>query len=307
MAARRTPWWVGEKTREEKRADRMAEIGAKEAGLTERARIAATPKKTVATRRPAATPRAEAPYLPERLEEGRLGDIMRASPKELEAIYERMPETERPVHIIRGEKESYFSPGTRQEYGDLRTAMAGFRQRPAETTAAGRLSAAVKGQERKQMFEDYDIKTSAMFSPHITRGPEGEEKIPGWARELYSTGKAMSLEDPEGAIQYVEKEMARREQTQTRIDRLNAMSDEELAAYEQSLMDEPGEAVEPSAETPTPLSAAAPEKKPSSAAARLRAEYEKEYPTPIIGAKTLGRFRKAWGEREESPYVGIGR
>ena len=101
--------------------------------------------------------------------------------------------------------------------------------------------------------------------------------------------------------------MARREQTQARVDRLNAMSDEELAAYEQSLIGEPGKAVEPSEVTSTLLSEAAPKRKPSSAAARLRAEYEKEYPTPIIGAKTLGRFREAWREREESPYVRIGR
>lgn len=304
--AYRTPYWETKRIDEEKRAARLAETVAREAGLTERARIAATPKEPAATK-PVATPKAEVPFLPEKLEEGRLGDIMRASPKELEAIYERMPETERPIHVIRGEKESYFSPGTKQEYGDLRTAMTGFRQRPAETTAAGRLSAAIQGQARTQMFEDYDIKTTAMLSPHITRGPEGEEMVPGWARELYSAGKAMSLEDPEGAIRYVEKEIAKREQTQTRLDRLGEMSDSELAAYERSLMGEP-EKPAPSVEVaPTPLSAVAPKKKPGEAAARLRAEYEKEYPTPRIGAETLGQFREAWGKREESPYVRLGR
>lgn len=78
-----------------------------------------------------ARPISEVPYLPESRERGRLGDIMRASPKELRDIYERMPIEERPVHIIRGERQSYLSPGTGQEYSDLRTAMTGFRQRPA--------------------------------------------------------------------------------------------------------------------------------------------------------------------------------
>jgi hypothetical protein len=252
------------------------------------------------------TPAAEVLYLPESREKGRLGEIMRASPKELEAIYEKMPETERPVEAIRGTESTYWSPGTRQEYGDLRTAMTGFKQPPAEATAAGRLSAAIQGQARTQMFEDYDIKTTAMFSPHITRGPEGEEMIPDWARELYSAGKAMSLEDPEGAIRYVEKEIAKREQTQGRLDRLNAMSDEELATYEQSLMGEPEKVAPSAAVTPTPLSAVTPKKKPGEAAARLRAEYEKEYPTPRIGAETLGRVGEAWKARRESPYVRLG-
>ena len=291
--------------RAERRAGRMAEIEKRETGLTERARIAAaTTKKPVMAS--VETPAAEVPFLPESLEKGRLGDIMRASPKELEAIYEKMPETERPVEALRGTERTFWSPGTKQEYGDLRTAMTGFKQRPAEATAAGRLSAAIQGQARTQMFEDYDIKTTAMFSPHITRGPEGEEMVPGWARELYSAGKAMSLEDPEGAIRYVEKEIAKREQTQARLDSLSAMSDEELAAYEQSLMGEPEKATPSATVAPTPLSAVTPKKKPGEAAARLRAEYEKEYPTPRIGAETLGRVSEAWKTRRESPYVRLG-
>lgn len=74
---------------------------------------------------------AKIPYLPEEHREGRLGDIMRASPGELEKIFERMPTSERPVHAIRGTKQSWFSPGTKREYGDLRTAMTGFRPQPA--------------------------------------------------------------------------------------------------------------------------------------------------------------------------------
>lgn len=157
--AYRTPYWE-RRIDEEKRVSRLPEIEAEQAGLTERARIAATPIE----RKPVATPRAEAPYLPESLKEGRLGDIMRASPKELEAIYERTPEAERPVHLIRGAEESYFSPGTRQEYGDLRTAMTGFRQRPAtplKTAQAEQIRSDVEAQKRLRGSVESILKTRA--------------------------------------------------------------------------------------------------------------------------------------------------
>lgn len=254
-------------------------------------------------------PKAKAPYLPESLEKGRLGDIMRASPKELESFYEGLPVAERPIHVIHGEESSWTNPLTHQTYGDLRTAMTGFRQRPAETTAAARLSTAVQAQTRKQMFENYDIKATSMLSPHMVRGPEGEEMIPPQLRDIYNIGKAMSIDDPEGALKYVKKEVAAYKKTaeaEARADTFRGMSAEELSAYRQSLIG--GQQEVPATATSTPLSAAAPrKKKPGEAAARLRAEYEKEYPTPIIGAETLGRFREEWKRRKESPYVTLGR
>lgn len=87
-----------------------------------------------------ARPAPEVPYLPESREKGRLGDIMRASPKELRGIYERMPTEERPIHTIRGTEQAYWSPGTKREYGSLRTAMTGFRPRPEGERARAGLS-----------------------------------------------------------------------------------------------------------------------------------------------------------------------
>lgn len=198
--AYRTPYWETKRMEEEKRADRLAEIASREAGLTKRARVAATPA------RPAATPRAEAPYLPESLKEGRLGDIMRASPKELESIYERMPEAERPVHLIRGAEESYFSPGTRQEYGDLRTAMAGFRQRPAAVAKLGAEAEDIRyGTEFKRGLEDVLAGTVRAY------GREAETRAGEAALGLREAERGISLRDEAGvmAAAAAEAEVAR--------------------------------------------------------------------------------------------------
>lgn len=295
--------------RAERRAGRLSEIKAKQAGLTERDRVAAAATKKPIAGGAAAAPVADVPYFPESNERGRLGEIMRAGPDELRKTWGEMPAEKAPIEIIRGTERTFWSPGTKQEYGDLRTAMTGFRQRPPETTAAARLSTAVQAQTRKQMLENYDIKTASMFSPHMVRGPEGEEAIPPQLRDIYNVGRAMSIADPEGALKYVKKEVAAYKKSadaEARADTFRGMSAEELSAYRQSLIG--GQQEVPAIATPTPLSAAAPrKKKPGEAAARLRAEYEKEYPTPIIGAETLGRFREAWKRRKESPYVTLGR
>ena len=129
---------IGARIRAEKRMFRKEEASAlarsRMAEIEKRGEFALRaiekPEHT-SSRLSTARPISEIPYLPESRERGRLGDIMRASPEELRGIYERMSAKERPVHIIRGERQSYLSPGTGQEYGDLRTAMTGFRQRPA--------------------------------------------------------------------------------------------------------------------------------------------------------------------------------
>lgn len=161
--AYRTPYWETRRIDEEKRAARLAETATREAGATRRARVAATPGRSVATRS-VATPRAEAPYLPESLKEGRLGDIMRASPKELEAIYERMPEGERPIETIRGTERAFWSPGTKQEYGDIRTAMTGFRQRPAtplKTAQAEQIRSGIESERRLRGSVESILRTRA--------------------------------------------------------------------------------------------------------------------------------------------------
>ena len=137
---------VGARIRAEKRVfkeeearelarSRMAEIERR----GELALRAVEKPERASSRLSTARPISEVPYLPEsREKKGALADIMRASPKELENIYERMPEGERPVHIIRGERQSWFSPGTNQEYGNMRTAMSGFKQRPASARSEER-------------------------------------------------------------------------------------------------------------------------------------------------------------------------
>ena len=131
MAARRTSHWENQKLDARRRANRLAEIDAAAAGQNERARIAAS----VATARPTMgateTPAAEVPYLPESRRSGRLGTIMQAGPKELRKMWEEMPAEEAPIETIRGTERAFWSPGTKQEYGNLRTAMTGFKQPPA--------------------------------------------------------------------------------------------------------------------------------------------------------------------------------
>ena len=114
---------------------RMAEIESEGKFALRAIEKTAEESARLSTARPVSTarPAPEVPYLPESREKGRLGDIMRASPEELRGIYERMPTEERPIHTIRGTEQAYWSPGTRREYGSLRTAMTGFRP---QTTAA---------------------------------------------------------------------------------------------------------------------------------------------------------------------------
>ena len=95
-------------------------------------------------------PRAETPYLPEDRERGSMGKIMQASPEELRGFHERMPVQDKPIHMIRGTQQSYFNPNTRQEYGDLRTAMTGFKPRSAGLKSEERrATAGLKSQERR--------------------------------------------------------------------------------------------------------------------------------------------------------------
>ena len=131
---------VGARIRAEKRAFRKEEAEAlarsRMAEIERQGEFAlrATEKlEPASSRLSTARPVSEVPYLPESRERGRLGDIMRASPEELRGIYGRMPAEERPIHTIRGTEQAYWSPGTRREYGSLRTAMTGFRP---QTTAA---------------------------------------------------------------------------------------------------------------------------------------------------------------------------
>lgn len=117
-------------------------------------------------------PMAETPYLPESRERGHMGDIMRASPQELGSIYEGMPEMERPIHAIRGTRQSYWSPGTRQEYGDLRTAMTGFRQRPEKERAGavtGGGMTAYQSAQTRQKKEEAGFKMSQAELDHVDK------------------------------------------------------------------------------------------------------------------------------------------
>lgn len=186
-----------------------------------------------------------------------------------------------------------------------------------KTDAAGRLSATNQAQIRKQQLEAFDIKTESLFSPYMEYGPEGETMLPPQLRNIYNVGRAMSLDDPEGAQKYVKEEVAAFKKSagqEARAKPLEDLSPEQLSAYEQSLTGggradvaiSPGvksEAVVPPWGDPR----ASKRFGLSLRAARHAAEYEKEHPTPIIGAGVLGRFKEAWGRRQESPYVTLGR
>jgi hypothetical protein len=69
--------------------------------------------------------------------DARLEEIASASPKQLQEIYEKMPEEERPVHMIRGTDQSYFDPGSQQEYRTFREGLAGGQSRVAAPMQTG--------------------------------------------------------------------------------------------------------------------------------------------------------------------------
>lgn len=279
-------------------------------------------------------PKPTVPYLPEAEEEGPLGEIMKASPAGMQTAYERMPIEERPIELIRGTERTYWSPGTRQEYGDIRTAMTGFKPRPeAERRDAGVATDMTLNQkviadlaERKFGFEQ----SQAMLD-YV------DEKVESAAVLMRDKGKALTQD------QTILK------RGKASVDWINAanISDADKKAmisripYERGKKDKTGEILwynaygKPVKTEPTVRADVEPETLPevptptlddremptpglseeklaavtktaaqrAAVAARLREIHEKKTQPPMIGARTLGKFKKAWGEREESPYV----
>ena len=120
-------------------------------------------------------PKPTVPYLPEREEEGPLGEIMKAAPTGVQTAYERMPIEERPIELIRGTERTYWSPGTRQEYGDIRTAMTGFKPRPeAERRDVGVATGMTPYQQATLGLrgEELGFKQSQAELDYITKGLE---------------------------------------------------------------------------------------------------------------------------------------
>jgi hypothetical protein len=138
---------------------------------------------------------------PSGAKDARLNEILTASPKQLTEIYNRLPEEERPVHIIRGTDQSYFGTGTAQEYGTLRESLIGG-QRSAEATAGSRLSLAKERYDKEQAAADFTVRAGGVLGKYITRGEEGDMLDPRFA-SAFKRAKAMSLDDPKGALGYL--------------------------------------------------------------------------------------------------------
>jgi len=197
-------------------------------------------------------------------------------------------------------KREYGAPGI----GDP----GGFRyaELASKKEAGTRLSAANQTQARKQQLETYDIKTEALFSPHMQYSPEGEATMPSQLRNIFNVGRAMSLDDPEGAQKYVKAEVAaytKSAKQGTRMKELEGLSKEQLSAYVQSLQGggrAGGVAPAPAAASVAPASRVG----LSPTAARLRGEYEAKHPTPVMGAGVLKRLGEAWKKRKEPSAVG---
>ena len=280
-------------------------------------------------------PKPTVPFLPETEEEGPLGEIMKASPAGIQTAYERMPTEERPIELIRGTERTYWSPGTRQEYGDIRTAMTGFKPRPeAERRDVGATADMTLNQkviadlaERKFGFEQsqamLDYVDEKVESAAVLMRDRGKELTQD--QTILKRGKAsvdwinaanISDADKRAMISQIPYERGKKDKT-GEILWYNAYGKPVKAEPTIRADVEAGPSPEVSAPTfdddrAIPAPGLSEEKlaavtktaaQRAAIAARLREIYEKETQPPMIGARTLGKFKKAWGEREEPPYV----
>lgn len=212
-----------------------------------------------------------APYLPVSREEGRLGDIMRAAPEELGVTYEETPTAQRPIEVIRGAERTYWSPGTRREYGTLREAMTGFRARPPETAAAGQLSLAVRKHEGEVKAENFRKQAQAILGKYTTMSEAGDQILPPELQQAYDAANVIAIEDPKKAVSSLKKAEAEYEKDQADLARFRAMTEDEREAHERSLIGE----VPPPPEVPPPVTPEVP-KKPKETYAGALARWTEE-------------------------------
>lgn len=110
-------------------------------------------------------------------------------------------------------------------------------------TAAGRLSEAIRKRESAKRLEEYGIETEALFEPYVerevTETGKTREALPLWARQLYRTGKVMTLREPKRGLEFIRKEIAKRKkEEETELERLRMMPPEERKLLRERLIGE---------------------------------------------------------------------
>lgn len=282
------------------------------------------------------TPADRVPILSKEQEAGRMGEILRASPSELQQAYDKTPEAERPVHIIRGTQQSWANPQTGQEYSDMRTAMTGFKSR-GDTMKTGGITEyqketlsqkdrEFKFKQNKERDAAVDKKmihwdaTTGFEKTQIERDVEVNQSLNEWDDANLPPIEAEKSKAERGVELRKNKRTGEEKWFNVFGKPIAGSGESVVEGLQENIVEEPQiegrqEGVEGrqqiegqkegaiEGETDGEALTVSTVAKSGEIASRLRKKYEAENKAPMMGARTVANIRERFSDREPSPNV----